>query len=60
MNLISTAFLWLCFAFCLSMTAAGILVLFRVGRQQMGSEYPLLQAAFILVSVFGYYGLWPR
>ncbi|MCB1666633.1 MAG: helix-turn-helix transcriptional regulator, partial [Pseudomonadales bacterium] len=25
-----------------------------------GSEYPLLQAAFILVSVFGYYGLWPR
>ncbi|MCB1666617.1 MAG: helix-turn-helix transcriptional regulator, partial [Pseudomonadales bacterium] len=25
-----------------------------------GSEYPLLQGAFILVSVFGYYGLWPR
>lgn len=57
---VASVLLWFSFAFCLSMTAAGILLLFRYPRQSLAPSFPLLQIAFILLSVFGYYGLWTR
>lgn len=57
---VATLFLWLSLAFCLSMTAGGILILFRFRQNSLGPALQYLQFFFILVSVFGYYTLWSK
>jgi DNA-binding CsgD family transcriptional regulator len=52
--------LWLSLAFCLSMTAGGILILFRFRQSALGPSLPFLQFFFILINVFGYYSLWSK
>ncbi len=55
---VATLFLWLSLAFCLSMTAGGILILFRFRQSALGPSLQYLQYFFILINVFGYYTLW--
>lgn len=57
---LATLFLWLSLAFCLSMTAGGILILFRFRQNVIGPSLQYLQYFFILISVFGYYTLWSK
>ena len=57
---VATLFLWLSLAFCLSMTAGGILILFRFRQSALGPSLQYLQFFFILINVFGYYTLWSK
>lgn len=57
---VATLFLWLSLAFCLSMTAGGILILFRFRQSELGPSLQYLQFFFILITVFGYYTLWSK
>jgi DNA-binding CsgD family transcriptional regulator len=57
---VATLFLWLSLAFCLSMTAGGILILFRFRQSVLGPSLQYLQFFFILITVFGYYTLWSK
>ena len=57
---VATLFLWLSLAFCLSMTAGGILILFRFRQNALGPSLQYLQFFFILLTVFGYYTLWSK
>lgn len=57
---VATLFLWLSLAFCLSMTAGGILILFRFRQSALGPSLQYLQFFFILITVFGYYTLWSK
>jgi len=57
---VATLFLWLSLAFCLSMTAGGILILFRFRQNALGPSLQYLQFFFILINVFGYYTLWSK
>lgn len=50
--------LWLSFAFCLSLTTAGVLVLFRIEQVRRTVALQYLQYFLILLYVFGYYSLW--
>ena len=50
--------LWLSFAFCLSLTTAGVLVLFRIAQVRRTVALQYLQYFLILLYVFGYYSLW--
>lgn len=50
--------LWLSFTLCLSMTAGGLLVLFRFRQTRANSSYHYLQYFLILLYVYGYYSLW--
>lgn len=50
--------LWLSFTLCLSMTAGGLLVLFRFRQTRAASSYHYLQYFLILLYVYGYYSLW--
>ncbi len=50
--------LWFSFTLCLSMTAGGILVLFRYRQGRTKPAFNFLQYFLILLYVFGFYGLW--
>ncbi len=50
--------LWFSFTLCLSMTAGGILVLFRYRQGRKKPAFNYLQYFLILLYVFGFYGLW--
>ncbi|MDO9318493.1 MAG: LuxR C-terminal-related transcriptional regulator [Gammaproteobacteria bacterium] len=54
----NTLLLWLSFTLCLSMTAGGILVLFRHRQGVRKAAFNFLQYFLILLYVFGFYGLW--
>uniref|UniRef100_UPI0035945643 hypothetical protein n=1 Tax=Persicitalea sp. TaxID=3100273 RepID=UPI0035945643 len=51
---------WICFVFCLGLTAGGVLVLFR--RKEYGQHLPMryLRYYLILIYTFGFYALWSR
>lgn len=50
--------LWASFILCLSITAGGILVLFRFRQNRSNSSFHYLQYFLILLYVYGYYSLW--
>lgn len=50
--------LWLSFTLCLSITAGGLLVLFRFRQTRSNSSFQYLQYFLILLYVYGYYSLW--
>jgi DNA-binding CsgD family transcriptional regulator len=50
--------LWLSFTLCLSITAGGLLVLFRFRQARSNSSFQYLQYFLILLYVYGYYSLW--
>ncbi len=54
----NTLLLWFSFTLCLSMTAGGILVLFRPRQGGKKAAFNFLQYFLILLYVFGFYGLW--
>ncbi|MDX1492078.1 MAG: LuxR C-terminal-related transcriptional regulator [Pseudohongiellaceae bacterium] len=58
MNSLGLYFEWLSFGFCLSATAGGMLMLFRRKQTEMTEGFAYFQFFFILISVFGFYGLW--
>ena len=60
MNAIGAVTQWLGFTLCLSLSVAGILVLFRYRRIEIGDHLQFLQYSFILISVFLYYSLWSQ
>ncbi len=60
MNAFGVALQWLGFTLSLSMSAAGILVLFRYRKSELGESLQFLQYSFILISVFVYYSLWSQ
>lgn len=49
---------WLCFIFCIAMTAAGILVLFRPKQERHQKSNKYLLYFLIQIYTFGYYALW--
>jgi DNA-binding CsgD family transcriptional regulator len=52
------ALLLLGFVLCLSLTAGGLLVVFRFRQTRRSPHFQLLQVFLILLYVYGYYGLW--
>lgn len=50
--------LWISFILCLSITAGGILVLFRFRQTRTSRSFHYLQYFLILLYVYGYYSLW--
>ncbi|OGT70279.1 MAG: hypothetical protein A3H44_01180 [Gammaproteobacteria bacterium RIFCSPLOWO2_02_FULL_57_10] len=50
--------LWASFILCLSITAGGLLVLFRFRQTRTNSSFHYLQYFLILLYVYGYYSLW--
>ena len=50
--------LWLSFTLCLSMTAGGMLILFRFHQTRKSASFQYLQYFLILLYVYGYYSLW--
>jgi DNA-binding CsgD family transcriptional regulator len=52
------ALLLLGFVLCLSLTAGGLLVVFRFRQTRRSPHFHLLQYFLILLYVYGYYGLW--
>ncbi|MDP2126792.1 MAG: helix-turn-helix transcriptional regulator [Pseudohongiella sp.] len=50
--------LWISFTLCLSITAGGLLVLFRFRQARSNSSFQYLQYFLILLYVYGYYSLW--
>ncbi|MBC54262.1 MAG: hypothetical protein CMQ34_10570 [Gammaproteobacteria bacterium] len=50
--------LWISFILCLSITAGGVLVLFRFRQARTSRSFHYLQYFLILLYVYGYYSLW--
>lgn len=50
--------LWFSFVLCLSVTAGGLLVLFRYRQSNKSGSFHFLQYFLILLYVYGYYSLW--
>lgn len=50
--------LWASFILCLSITAGGLLVVFRFRQNGKASSFHYLQYFLILLYVYGYYSLW--
>lgn len=50
--------LWLSFILCLSITAGGLLILFRFHQTRKSASFQYLQYFLILLYVYGYYSLW--
>jgi DNA-binding CsgD family transcriptional regulator len=55
---VQSALLLLGFVLCLSLTAGGLLVVFRFRQTRRSPHFHLLQYFLILLYVYGYYGLW--
>ncbi len=55
---ISSLPLWISFMLCLSITAGGLLVLFRFRQSRNSNSFHYLQYFLILLYVYGYYSLW--
>lgn len=50
--------LWASFILCLSITAGGLLVVFRFRQHRSAGSFHYLQYFLILLYVYGYYSLW--
>ncbi len=57
MNIESLIF-WLCFVFCIALSAGAVMVIFRFERLKDVAAFRYLQYYTILVFTFGYYVLW--
>jgi DNA-binding CsgD family transcriptional regulator len=55
---IRTIFIWVCFVFCLGLTAGGILVLFRNKKYRKLPSARFLQYYLVLIYMFGFYSVW--
>lgn len=55
---INRLYIWVCFFFCLALTAIGILIFFRVKPGSNRRSFRLLQYALIMLYTFGFYGMW--
>lgn len=55
---LATLPLWASFILCLSITAGGLLVVFRFRQNRTASSFHYLQTFLILLYVYGYYSLW--
>ena len=53
-------YLWICFFFCLGLTAAGVLVFFRKKEKRAFLSFRLLQYFLIMMYMFGFYGMWSK
>ena len=53
-------YIWICFFFCLGLTAAGVLVFFRKKDKRTFLSFRLLQYFLIMMYTFGFYGLWSK
>jgi len=51
-------YIWICFFFCLGLTAAGVLVFFRKKGKRSFLSFRLLQYFLIMMYMFGFYGVW--
>jgi DNA-binding CsgD family transcriptional regulator len=49
---------WICFVFCLALTAGGMLVTFRFTTLKSLPGFQQLQYFMVLLYTFGFYGLW--
>lgn len=56
----STLYQWICFMFCLGLTAGGVLVLFRRKVYGQHPAFRYLQYYLILIYTFGFYALWSQ
>ncbi|MPR33605.1 LuxR C-terminal-related transcriptional regulator [Salmonirosea aquatica] len=56
----STFYHWVCFMFCLGLTAGGVLVLFRRKEYRLYPALRYLQYYLILIYTFGFYALWSQ
>ncbi len=56
----SSLYYWICFMFCLGLTAGGILVLFRRKEYRHYPALRYLQFYLILIFTFGFYALWSQ
>lgn len=57
---LSRLYIWICFFFCLGLTAAGTLVFFRKKDKRTFHSFRLLQYFLIMIYTFGFYGLWSK
>jgi DNA-binding CsgD family transcriptional regulator len=55
---IRTIFIWICFVFCLGLTAGGMLVLFRNKKYRQLPSSRFLQYYLVLTYMFGFYSVW--
>lgn len=55
---INRLYIWVCFFFCLALTAVGILIFFRVKAHRSIRSFRLLQYALIMLYTFGFYAMW--
>jgi len=55
---IGNAIFWLCFVFCITLSAGAVMVIFRFERLKDVVAFRYLQYCTILVFTFGYYVLW--
>ena len=51
-------YIWICFFFCLGLTAAGVLVFFQKKEKRAFLSFRLLQYFLIMMYMFGFYGMW--
>jgi DNA-binding CsgD family transcriptional regulator len=56
----SPLYSWICFMFCLGLTAGGVLVVFRRQEYRQQAAYRYLQYYLILIYTFGFYALWSQ
>lgn len=56
----SPLYRWICFIFCLGLTAGGVLVLFRRPAYRQYPALRYLQYYLILMYTFGFYALWSQ
>lgn len=55
-----TVFIWVCFIFCLGLTAGGILVLFKDKKSRKLPAFQYLQYYLVLIYTFGFYSIWSK
>ncbi len=55
---INRIYIWICFFFCISLTAGGLLVFFKKRDIKVIPASPFLQYYLILAYTFGFYSLW--
>lgn len=55
---INRLYIWVCFFFCLALTAVGILIFYRVKAYRNIRSFRLLQYALIMIYTFGFYAMW--
>ena len=55
---INRLYIWVCFFFCLALTAGGMLLLFRFQEYKKIPAFRFIQYFLILMYTFGFYAMW--